>query len=100
MTRQIGRFRPLLGFFISNREIFDVYGIVKYVFVPYWGSLFLIHRITVSTACRHHSFRPLLGFFISNPLPSQSQVAHSLSTGFASITFLLFIGKLFSFFKP
>ena len=36
------------------------------VFVPYWGSLFLIEEVPAPGYKLDPCFRPLLGFFISN----------------------------------
>ena len=81
-------FRPLLGFFISNLK-YQAKQIFRQIFVPYWGSLFLIKEVkgndkAVSVFVPYlgslflmilrnlvmagrTSFRPLLGFlFLMN----------------------------------
>ena len=51
--------------------------IMKLVFVPYWGSLFLIGLKLFHLQILFPCFRPLLGGFISNPVKN-STVIHSI----------------------
>ena len=103
-------FRPLLEFFISNRSVhtelqeyknvfvpywgslflIELETIIKTtfsVFVPYWGSLFLIEEVPAPGYKLDPCFRPLLGFFISNHIRSKGE---GWSFAFSSPTGVLY----------